>query len=416
MNSQPKAIVLGGTNPHIELIKNLKRRGYYTVLVDYYENPPAKHAADQHIQESTLDLEKVLKIAKDIDAKLVISACVDQANVTACYVAEKLGLPAPYSYETALSISNKGLMKKIMVEKGVPTSKHIYTNNLDEFNISGLKFPVVVKPADCCASKGVKRANNMSELEEYFKDAINFSRVKKSIIEEFIEGLEISVYAFIKDKESEIIMISERMSKTNNLGGQLCYATITPSEITKVAKEKILNIINVLADSFKLCNTPFHIQALIKEENVSIIEFAPRVGGGVSYYTIKENTGFDIINATVDSYLGLSRPVVYSSPKCYYAINLIYANPGVFNYIAGFQDLIKESVIEKIYQYKTKNMNINKDSASNSRVGSFIVRGNNKQEIINKTKLAIDRLEVYDINGRPVMRKDIYLQDMNKMF
>ena len=68
MYFKPKAIVLGGTNPHIELIENLKRRGYYTVLVDYYENPPAKHAADQHIQESTLDLEKVLQIAKDIDA------------------------------------------------------------------------------------------------------------------------------------------------------------------------------------------------------------------------------------------------------------------------------------------------------------------------------------------------------------
>ena len=80
-----KAIVLGGTNPHIELIKNLKKRGYYTILVDYAENPLAKDYADEHIQESSLDKEKVFKIARDRKVNLVISTCSDQANVTACY-------------------------------------------------------------------------------------------------------------------------------------------------------------------------------------------------------------------------------------------------------------------------------------------------------------------------------------------
>ena len=115
-NNKPIAIVLGGTFPHIELIKNLQQRGYYAVLVDYLDHPPAKDFADEHLQESTLDQDRVLDIAQSRGAKLVISTCIDQANVTACYVAEKLGLPAPYSYETALSVTNKGLMKEKMVK------------------------------------------------------------------------------------------------------------------------------------------------------------------------------------------------------------------------------------------------------------------------------------------------------------
>ena len=43
------AIILGGTIPHCELIQQLKSRGYYTILVDYYDNPPAKVYADMHI-------------------------------------------------------------------------------------------------------------------------------------------------------------------------------------------------------------------------------------------------------------------------------------------------------------------------------------------------------------------------------
>ena len=46
-----KAIVLGGTEDHIKLIELLKNRGYFVILIDYYKNPPAKKAADLHIQE-----------------------------------------------------------------------------------------------------------------------------------------------------------------------------------------------------------------------------------------------------------------------------------------------------------------------------------------------------------------------------
>ena len=41
-----KALVLGGTDDHIALIESLKRRGYRTILIDHYENPPAQAVAD----------------------------------------------------------------------------------------------------------------------------------------------------------------------------------------------------------------------------------------------------------------------------------------------------------------------------------------------------------------------------------
>ena len=42
MEYKKKAIVLGGTNPHIELIRQLHERGYYVILVDFLPHPPAK--------------------------------------------------------------------------------------------------------------------------------------------------------------------------------------------------------------------------------------------------------------------------------------------------------------------------------------------------------------------------------------
>ena len=66
------ALVLGGTYPHRALIQKLKDRGYYTILVDYLDHPAAKECADEHLQESTLDMERVCELAKERNAELVV--------------------------------------------------------------------------------------------------------------------------------------------------------------------------------------------------------------------------------------------------------------------------------------------------------------------------------------------------------
>ncbi len=233
MNEQnkPVAIVLGGTNPHIELIHQLQARGYYVVLVDYLNHPPAKDHADLHIQESTMDQERVLEIAKKIHASLVISACVDQANITACYVGEKLGLTKPYSYETARNITNKGCMKAAMDKYGVPTTKYVYLEPGHEISELPLNFPVMVKPADSCAASGVKKARNAEELAKFWEQARNVSRTGRTIIEEVARGTEVSAYCFIENHHAHIIMISERISIIEGEQQVLkCYATVTPPE------------------------------------------------------------------------------------------------------------------------------------------------------------------------------------------
>ena len=62
VSNKKTAIVLGGTSPHAELIKKLKHRGYYIILVDYLENPLAAKVADEHIREIHLIRKRSLKL------------------------------------------------------------------------------------------------------------------------------------------------------------------------------------------------------------------------------------------------------------------------------------------------------------------------------------------------------------------
>lgn len=405
-----KAIVLGGTSPHIELIKQLQGRGYYVILVDYLDNPPAKKYADLHLQESTMDEDVVLDIAKKYEVSLVISACVDQANITACYVAEKLGLTKPYSYETAKNITNKGYMKKVMVENNVPTTKYVYLEKDDEINELQLKYPMIVKPADSCAASGVKKAENREELEQYLKNAKEVSRTGRTVVEEFFQGVEVSVYCFVADNKTKVVMISERMSVIEGEDKVLkCYATVTPPDISDTAIRKIEEASGKIAKAFHLNNTPLHVQFLINGDEIDVIEFAPRVGGGISYYTIRENTGFDIISATIDSYEEKKVDLNFEKSRQFYSVNLIYAYPGVFDHITGADDLIADGIIEGLFYHKTKGMKIGDDRASAGRVGAFLVKAQTKEEMCKKIKTAVERLNVIDNEGKQIMRKDLFV-------
>ena len=236
MNSNPVAIVLGGTVPHCYLIQLLKKRGYYTVLIDFTQNPPAKEFADEHVKESTLDKDIVLRIAREKNAALVISTNVDQANVTCCYVAERLGLPHPYSYETALNVTDKKRMKQIMWDNDIPTSHFVVIKGLEELQGVELTYPLIIKPADSNSANGVKRVESKDELVRFLPDALRFSRNSSAIVEEFKEGKEISAYGVVVDGQAKLIMHQERISVYDGVDKVIkCYASLAPSRIPENA-------------------------------------------------------------------------------------------------------------------------------------------------------------------------------------
>ena len=412
LHNKPVAVVLGGTFPHMTLVEKLQRRGYYTILVDYYDNPPARAVADEHVQESTLDKEKVLDIARSRNAALVISACIDQANVTACYVAVKLGLPAPYSYETALHVTNKILMKERMIGHNIPTAKFIRVRDIKDYKNHELRFPVIVKPTDSNSSKGVRKAYDDNELCIFLEDALKISRSDEAIIEEYKVGREIGVDCFIKNKEATIIMTKERrkiMAKEDPI--QQIYGCIWPADISENIYNDFKKIADQIARTFNLDNTPLMVQAIVNGNEIDVIEFAPRVGGGESFRIIKLSTGFDIIEAAIDSFLEIRVKLDHKSPEKYYAENFIYAKPGLFGSISGHENLLGNGAIEYLDNYKTKGTEIGAELSSNNRVGVFTVKSDDESKLFGKIDAVIENIEVYDIHGEPIMRKDIYSRD-----
>lgn len=402
-----KIIVLGGGIDQIGLLIDLKKRGYYTVLVDYYSNPIAKPYADKHIQASTLNLEQVLDITKHEEAKNIITTCTDQALLTVAYVAEKMHFQTSFSYKQAKNITNKLYMKKIMVEASIPTSKFVNLDVLDE-KINVLNYPLMVKPADCNGSYGVKKVHDEKELKFYFEEAIKISRTHQAIIEEYKEGIEVSVDAFVLNGRAELLMCSLINKKNIDPSTSIIYQTLIPAPVSDYILCQLKNIANRISQVFDLENTPLLMQVIIKDDTINVIEFSARLGGGLKYRTIKAKTGFDILHANVNCMLGLPVDIKLNEDSSYYSRTHIYAYPAIFDKIDNYNFLLERGIIEELLPTRTSGMRIDSCSASRDRVGSFLVKGKTMEELKNKISIAVEQLKVYDTEGNEVMNREIF--------
>jgi biotin carboxylase len=402
MSKVKSALVLGGTYPHIELIKQLKSRGYNTILIDYLAYSPATEYADEHIRESTLEKEIVLKIAKEKNVSLVIATCIDQANVTACYVAEKLDLPRPYSYNTASLIADKTSMKAKLINCGIATSRYVEFLEkeipfISEHKLDGLSYPLIIKPSDSNGSKGVIKVNTFNNLVEKALYSVSISRNKKIIIEEFIEGAEIGVDIFIKDKVPHVIMTRERVKKKESYSEntvQQISGSYWPAIINKLVESSIVEQAIKIVNEFGLDNCPLLIQGIIKDNKFWIIEFAPRIGGGDNYDIIKIKTGFDIIDASISSFLKEDVNVKYNIDDLVHYDMYLYGEKGILNSVKIEIDPSYERFIHHKKIYKKNGALLSGDLTSSDRIGVILLKGNTQKEIRdvfnNKMKVVIN--------------------------
>ena len=397
---KPVALVLGGTAPHVLLVNKLHERGYYVVLVDYLQNPPAKRVADKHVRVSTLDKVKVLEVAKEYRASLVISTCVDQANSVCCYVAEKLGLPHPYSYETSLFVTNKGLMKGRMKEYNVPSSAYVLTNNVGSVDWAKVPFPCVVKPVDCNSSKGVHRADSIEEAKPFVVNALKLSQTGEAIIEGFCVGDEIQVDCVALDNDADVVMTRSKVKVASGNEAVLnSFGSIVPAQVSEAVVPKLKQIAISIAKGFGMRNTPFFYQAIVLGDEVNVLEFAPRVGGGLSYYMIKNFVGFDAVEAAIDSFMGIKIKSAFHAPKKIYRTCLLYVKPCVFDHLEGLEKLKEEGVVTEVFLTKARGDQIDGDMRSSNRVGSFVVEASSIDELNNKVSYCMENVGAIDVNG-----------------
>lgn len=401
-----KALVLGGTHDHIRLIELLKQRGYWVILLDYYENPVAKNGADFFIRESTLDKEKVLSIAKREMVKLVISLCIDQALLTMAYVAQKLGLPCHISYDNALALTNKAQMKRRFIELGIPTTRFKVANK-SNIDLEGLNFPVVVKPVDSNSSKGITKVVDRYGINSAFRLAQNESLTKSVVIEDFFDGEELSIDVAICNSKPTIIMITKSIKISSNYENFTISQSQYPANVSKAVFNSILQIAVKLSYGYNIQNGSLLIQVLNNNDVVKVIEFSSRIGGGSKHHLIKVMTGFDILDWLIKVVEGVYEEVKVDEKYKFGCLQYLYAENGKIQSYHGFEELMQNNVICNYFLYKSIGSNISNHISSSDRPAGFLIVENDFEKLYTKRTTAINSIEIKNDQEKNILSRDL---------
>lgn len=406
-----KILVLAGGFDQIAFINELKHRGHEVYLADYLDNPPAKNHVIKHYQVSTLDEQAIYELASKENFDLITTACTDQALLTVARVSQKLKKYFYLDEDIAECVTNKSIMKSILRKNDIATARYVVVDESEKIATCDKieHFPIMVKPCDCNSSKGVVKVNDKKELLAALNEAFILSRTNQAVIEEYIDGIEISIDAWIENGCAKVLSIS----KTNKIKENINAFTIFQSEYPVMLTENIKKQINCVAEQiskvFRLNNSPLLIQAIVSGDKLYVIEFSARMGGGSKYKLIEYMTGINIMEAYVNLILGSAYqiPDANLSSK-YIELEYVYCYNGTIGRIIGFDKLKIAGVISEIFQYKLEGACIEKMVTSSDRILGFLIEADTKDCLLKKRKYILKQVDILGMHNQSLMFKKCF--------
>ena len=397
-----KMMILGAGALQVPAIKKAKEMGYEIILVDYDPDAVGFELADVKLVVSTLDQEEVLKQARIYKPDVVITSTSDGPVRTAAYVNEQLGKQPDLSYEDSLCATIKSYMRVRLKECHIPIPQYFVVKNGKEFQdaVQALNGDMIVKPADNAGSRGVvlikKDAQSGKTQPEDTLAVYEYSKSNSRngvvMVEEFMEGEEVSVESMTVNGETTIITITDKMTTPPPYFVELGHAE--PSRHPAKLQEQIREITKQAVAAIRLQNGPSHTEVKLTKNGPKIVELAARLGGDfITSRLVPLSTGVDMVGNSVILATGGQIELAKKWDKGA-AIRFISGESGTIKQITVPKEVYGFPGIEEIVLYNKAGDTSNGTKSSNDRLGHVIATGKDAKEAFERATEVLNRISV----------------------
>ena len=403
-----KLLIIGAGVGQINIANMAKEMNLYVICVTPKGDWPVVQIADEVWDFDIYDKERILNRAKEVKIDAVISDQNDLMMPTVSYIAENMGLPGNTVLQT-MSYCNKAVFRDNCRILDIPSPNYMRLNRYQDFHKFNSSLPWIVKPVDSQSSIGVKKIEILDNVEEDINKAINASKTKEAILEEFFEGKELVCEGFIYKGKYYLLSFGDRQYfDLKDL--MIPTQTLFPSNASEEIKNKIVSYETKMARYISPHFAIVHSEYLYDEETgeIRVVESALR-GGGVfiSSHLMPYCTGIDINRVLLNLALGGKQDIdVILKSKLESGAGYVcfYLKEGIVDSIEGVEELETKPFVKMIDISKIKEGRpTEKMTYKGARQGPILVTGKNREELDQNIKYVQRTLKIKVKNNEKII-------------
>jgi argininosuccinate lyase len=334
-----------------------RRPEHYAAAPDGTPHPMLAHAARVLTLETndTAALETALRRhhAEDpFDGALGICDYYLDAIVQ---VAAALGIPHPFPARVAAERC-KHRVRRALDEAGIPNVRHALTRGWEATRDAAraLGYPLVSKPTDLASSAHVRRVGDERELRDAFAALERFernfrdqARDRQVLLEEYLEGPEVSVEACTIDGQTVVFGITDKGVTGAPFfveDSHMFPAALEPG-VARALDDYARRVLAAVGHDRGFA----HLEVKLTTAGPRLVELNPRLPGNYIVELVQRVTGLDLLAATIELSLGRSPSLAAGSGSARSAAIQFIIPPsgGVLRAILGVESLARDPHIAR---------------------------------------------------------------------
>ena len=377
--ARSRLLVLGAGPAQIGLLRAARERDLFVIAVDRDPAAPGFAYADKRAVVSTEDEPGVDRLARAENVNGIISPGADWPVGVAARVAARLGLPHPIDAATAALATTKSRQRERFAAAGVPQPRL-----LDE-----PVAPCVVKAPDRQGQRGLTFVRTAAELPAAIEAALAASRNGTYIVEEYVEGPEVTVNAVSVDGVFHPLAVTDRITADPPAFG-VALAHVWPC--VPVTQSPI-EAARAAAEALGVRDGPTYTQITVGTDGSRVVELAARLGGGHDAELVEAVTGVKLNGLALDFALG-NEPRVTGTQSLHGGgcILFLVAPEGTLRAVEGREEAHAFEGVLDVRLYREPGHTFGPLLRGADRAGAVIAVGDSREQALERARAAADEI------------------------
>lgn len=387
-----RLLVLGAGPAQLGLLAAARARELHVIAVDREPSAPGFRYADRRAIVSTEDESAIERLAGAERVDGLVAPGIDWPVAIAARVAERLALPHPISPETATLSTSKLRQRERFAEAGVPQPAYEVCSGPAEAAEAAQRigFPCVVKAPDRQGQRGLTLVGSAAEVEEAVRIALDASRSATLLVEELVQGREVTVNAFSSGGHFYPLTVTDRLTAALPAFG-VALTHVWPSELEPGEIGGAVEAASEAARAVGIEKGPSYTQVLVGPDGARVGELAARLGGGHDAELCRVALGVDLNGAALSAALGEEIPAGALAPAAKVGgacVRFLVASPGELQEVTGVQEAFALDGIRGIRIYRRPGHRFGEFRRGADRAGAVLAVGDSRQEALERADRA----------------------------